>query len=295
MSLRRNSLTTGAAAAVLALDILTGGIPGPVHRHSAAIEASCDSTLALDTGKFARSTTIDNKWLPLAPGTQLVFEGRSVQDDKPVAHRVMFTVTDLAKVINGVPTRVIWDQDFGDGKVLETELAFFAQDDDGNVWSLGEYPEEYEDGKFSGAPNTWIAGQEDATAGIAMPANPQAGTPSYTQGSAPDIDFLDCGKVVQTGQRTCVPAGCYNDVVVIDETSPLDPDGGTQRKHHAPGVGVVQIGAVNDPEPETLALVEVVRLDAAAMQRARENARTLDKRAYEMSDIYRKTPPLQGP
>ena len=41
----------------------------------------------------------------------------------------------------------------------EGELALWAQDDDGNVWPLGEYPEEYDErGGFEAAPDTWLAG-----------------------------------------------------------------------------------------------------------------------------------------
>jgi hypothetical protein len=47
-------------------------------------------------------------------------------------------------MVDGVQTVVAWDRDFLEGKLQEQELAFFAQDDQGNVWNFGEYPEEYE-------------------------------------------------------------------------------------------------------------------------------------------------------
>src|SRR5262249_33897196 len=163
---------------------------------------------------------------------------------------------DMFKVVHGVPSLVIWDVDLSDGEVAESELAFFAQDDDRNVWNTGEYPEEFEDGVFAGAPSTWITGKNGAEAGIHMPAPPQVGLPEYLQGFAPDIDFLDCAKIVQTGRNgVCVPVGCFDDVLVTDERSPLDPDSGLQRKFYAPGVGVVKIEPVGDPEGETLVLV----------------------------------------
>jgi hypothetical protein len=67
---------------------------------------------------------------------------------------VVFTVTDLVKVVDGVTSRVVHDVDRQDGEVTEAELAFFAQDDRGNVWNLGEYPETFENGKFAGAPTS---------------------------------------------------------------------------------------------------------------------------------------------
>ena len=68
-----------------------------------------------------------------------------------------------------------WDRDFLEGKLQEQELAFFAQDDQGNVWNFGEYPEEYENGKFTGAPSTWIRGVDGAYGGIHMLSQPRAG------------------------------------------------------------------------------------------------------------------------
>ena len=55
---------------------------------------------------------------------------------------------------------------------------------------LGEYPEEYEDGEFSEAPDVWIAGVASAEAGVLMPAEPRLGTSSYRQGLALDIEFV---------------------------------------------------------------------------------------------------------
>ena len=108
-----------------------------------------------DAKNFSDSTKIDNKYSPLEPGTQFIFEGRSNRGLGRLPHQVIFTVTDLTKEINGVRTVVLWDRDINAGKLLEGELALWAQDDDGNVWLLGEYPEEYDEhGKFEARART---------------------------------------------------------------------------------------------------------------------------------------------
>ena len=54
---------------------------------------------AVDLGRFAHPTTIDNKWVPMKPGTRWTYEGTSVEDDgKVVPHRIIVTITDLTKV-----------------------------------------------------------------------------------------------------------------------------------------------------------------------------------------------------
>jgi hypothetical protein len=241
-------------------------------------------------GSFSDPTDIDNTWFPLEPGTQFVFEGQ-VGGVGGLDHQVIFTVTDVVKVINGVPAVVLWDRDFSEGELIEEELAFFAQDDDENVWNLGEYPEEHEDGMFIGAPNTWIDGVEGARGGILVPGDPELGSWAFLQGSSPDIEFLDVGQVFAFDAATCVPAGCFDDLLVIRESSPLEPDSGFQHKLYARGVGNVRIEPVGGDDPETLSLIEVRRLDEAELAEARQAALQLDARAYDVTDVYDTTPP----
>jgi hypothetical protein len=87
-----------------------------------------------DRTAFGRSITVDNKWFPLRPGTRLSYRGQSIEDGERRGHTVTFVVTDLTKVIDGVRNVVIWERDYKDGVLEESELAFFAQANDGKVW-----------------------------------------------------------------------------------------------------------------------------------------------------------------
>ena len=242
---------------------------------------------------FPAVPRIANRYLPLTPGTQFTLLGTTDSPSGPVEHRVVLTVTDLMKEIDGVKTLVLWDRDFSGGELVEEELAFLAQDGLGNVWNLGEYPEEHEDGRFIGAPNTWLSGVNDAVAGIHMLAIPGVGLPPYLQGFSPDIDFADCGQVVGSHQSMCVPVGCFSNVLVIEEWDAFEP-AARQLKYYAPGVGNIRIGAVNDPEAETLLLTNVTRLSSTALALARQRALRLDARAYIVAgDVYGETPRAQ--
>jgi hypothetical protein len=42
--------------------------------------------------------------------------------------------------------------DYSDDDLVEAGIALYAQDNDGNVWFLGEYPEVYERGKLVEVP-----------------------------------------------------------------------------------------------------------------------------------------------
>jgi len=245
-----------------------------------------------DADNFPGAPKVDNSWYPLTPGTQYIFEGEADRGKGTRPHQVVFTVTDLVKMINGVATVVLWDRDINEGELQEAELAFQSQDNDGNVWLLGEYPEEYEDGKFKGAEDTWISGLEGAKPGVLMRANPRPRTSSYLQGLAPEIEFQDRAKVAKTGLRTCVPVQCYDDVLLIDEWNPLEPEDGHQLKYFASGVGNVRVGAVDDPEAEKLVLTKVVQLDETQLAKARSEALKLERHAFEASPkLYGRTPP----
>jgi hypothetical protein len=246
-----------------------------------------------DPAKFSDGARIDNEFLPMPPGTQLVFEGKANRGEGRKVHQVIFTVTDLTKVIDGVRSNVIWDQDVNDGELQESEIAFNAQDDDGNVWLMGEFPAEYEDGAFKRAPDTWIAGLDKARPGILMRAEPRTRTPAYIQGLAPAIEFDDRAKVAKTGGRTCVPADCYDNVLLIREWNPHEPEEGFQLKYYAPGVGNIQVGAQGGKEKEVLVLTEMRQLDEAGLAEARAASLELEAHAYERSKVYQRTTPLE--
>jgi hypothetical protein len=248
-----------------------------------------------DPSSFAHSTQVNNPWMPLKPGTRFVYEGTTIQDDgTTVPHRVEINVTDLTKEIGGVPSVVTWDLDYSDNELVEAELAFYAQDDEGNVWRMGEHPEEYDAGEFVAAP-TWLHGIQEAKAGIMMQANPQVGTPSYAQGWAPAVDWTDRGQVDQFTQ-TCVPVECYEEVLVIAETSASEPDA-QQLKYYAQGVGNVRVGwrGAGEKTQEVLELVKIEYLNPEALAQVRAEALKLEKHAYEASrEVYGQTPPAEA-
>jgi hypothetical protein len=246
-----------------------------------------------DYENFDNPTIIDNEWFPLQPGMQYIYEGVTDEDGEAIPHRVITTVTDLTKEVDGIRSVVIWDQDFSDEELVETEIAFFAQDNDGNVWRIGEYPEEYEEGEVIDAP-AWIAGQEEAKAGIHMKGEPTLDTPSYSQGWAPAVEFTDRAQVFAVGEETCVPFDCYENVLVIDEFNPDEPDA-YQQKYYASEVGLVRVGwRGDDATQETLELIEVIELDEDALTEAREAALEIEARAYEnAADVYGETAPAE--
>ncbi len=241
---------------------------------------------------FTHPTVIDNKWHPFLPGTQFIYAGTTREDGEDIPHRVVTTVTGLTKVIDGVPSLVEYVIDYSNDQPVEVELAFFAQDNQGNVWRMGEHPEAYDNGVFVEAP-TWISGVQDAHAGISFPGDPKLGASSFSQGWAPAVTFTDRGQVAETGMQVCIPLGCFEDVVMIRESSKEEVNA-YQIKYFAPGKYNVRVDWVGaDQKQEILELVEIKTLSPEELAKLHEEALQVEKHAYEISkEVYGRTPPM---
>jgi hypothetical protein len=287
--------TSGSAAPTATSAPATSTGPAatsPATTGTAAADEFCGpgSAINFDASQFQSSPNVDNKWFPLKPGMQYTTTGDVKNAEGTIKRRVVHSVTGLTKVIDGVKTQVMWDRDYANDELVESELAFFAQTNSGTVWLFGEYPEEYENGKFTGAPSTFIHSLDEAQAGIAMQADPQTSTTSYVQAHAPSVDFLDCGQVFKQNDHVCVATGCYDDVLVIDERNPLEPAVGHQRKFYSAGTGLVKVTAVGGADQETLDLVKIEQLTDAKLNEINKEALKLDKHAYQVSkNVYAKT------
>lgn len=280
-------VVTGASALLL----LSLSPVGLAAASSGSAASPCPALVPFDSGHFHDSTQIDNRFLPMVPGTRHVYTGTTSAG----AHQIVSTVTDLTKVVDGVTARVIHEVDLQDGQVAESELTLFAQDDRGDVWNLAEYPETFNDkGKFTGAPDTWVAGLRKARGGIHMLAHPETqkvGNQIYLQGSSPSIDFLDCARVHSVDGRTTVPVGTFHDVLTTWETSPLESTTAIQTKEHAPNVGIVRVSAINDPEGETLVLTSNVNLNRSERATADQVALREDSHGRATNRLWAMTPP----
>jgi hypothetical protein len=283
----------GALAVISVVGVLAGTACGADSGQPTPAKAAAKTAPAHPAGhkgRFSVPALVNNRMFPLVPGTEFSYTGRISEGGHSTPHTVVFTVSSLTKVIHGVTTVIAWDRDFLKGKLQEQELAFFAQDDQGNVWNFGEYPEEYEHGKFTGAPSTWIRGTGDAYGGVHMLARPVDGA-TYREGLVPSIEFDDVSKVSLTGQTTCMRSGCFRNVLVVDETSPNDPVSGHQIKYYSPGVGLVRVAARGGDSQEFLTLARVRHLGQSAMAPVSKEVIAMDHRAYRVAKVYRATEP----
>jgi hypothetical protein len=173
--------------------------------------------------------TITNPYLPMPPGSRMVYREGAQRDVVTVTHATR-------RMANGVEARVVHDVVTERGRAMEITDDYYAQDASGNVWYLGEATAEYEHGKVVSREGSFEAGVDGAQAGIIMPAHPRVGM-RYRQeqykGHAEDR-----AKIVSLDERVRVPLRRYRHTMMTLETSPLEPDV-LEAKFYARGVGVV--------------------------------------------------------
>ncbi|MDH4279110.1 MAG: hypothetical protein OEW83_13625 [Acidimicrobiia bacterium] len=246
-----------------------------------------------EAATFSNPTVIDNAYLPYLPGNRIVLSGTTVEDGEEFSHQIRYIVTDLTKEILGVQTVVVWIEDYSDDELVEAEIAFFAQDDAGNVWFFGEHPEEYEDEELIDAP-TWIAGVDGAYPGIAMYADPKPDVPAYFQGWGPAVEWSDFAIVEAAGEEICIELGCFPDSITIAESS-IEEEGIAQVKSYAPGVGNIEVGfRGDDATQEQLEVIDHSPVSTEELASFGALAKALEASAFAVNpDTYGETMPIE--
>jgi hypothetical protein len=199
-------------------------------------EADCEATTTLEPTDFVDPTLDTNPYHPLEPGLQWVRGGSTLVGQREVPHEIITTMTDVIRVIYGVPTIAMLDESTDSGEVSQIGMDYLALDKDGNVWILGGYTEEYEGGEYTNTESAWLGVATGQMVGILSPAEVTMDTPRWCIGAAPEEDPT-VGEPVEIGATECVVFGCYDDVRVVQEGEIGAPD--NENKSYAPGVGVI--------------------------------------------------------
>jgi hypothetical protein len=175
---------------------------GSAARQSASDLAPIHGTYApeIDAADFV--SAVDNPLWPLKPGTRYHYEGMRgttpQTDDELVLHR--------NKRILGIDATIVRDTVSEAGRPIERTLDYYAQDDQSNVWYLGEDSFERQHGRFVRASDSWLSGVDGAKPGIIMPAHPKPGD-RYRQEYYPPGEALDEAHVLGGRGPVTVPYG----------------------------------------------------------------------------------------
>ncbi len=236
MNARRMFLLVAALATAVA-GTFTGGqlaLAGGGGSQKGTHNIGFTDEFFLDDCTFA--TTGSNRYFVLEPNYQQVFRGEE-KDGTEV--KLIITVLDETEMVNGVETRVMEERESQDGILVEVSRNFLAICEQTNsVIYFGEDVDFYdENGNIISHEGQWRAGEGDNEAGMFMPSTVLLGA-KYFQEIAPDI-AMDQALIVSIDEEVETPAGEFEDVLKVKETTPLEP-GAVEFKYYAAGVGLIQ-------------------------------------------------------
>jgi hypothetical protein len=269
------SLARGAAALALAAGLATVGACGA---DTTAGKAEGSGTPPTDTTAASSSATekcgVEGD-TGCAPTSERVDLAEPTFSDPISITNPLFQVNDLTQVIQlgeeaGEPVRneitllprtktIEWNgQDvetlvrqyiaYGNGRILEVALDYFAQADDGSVWYFGESVDNYEDGVIADHEGTWLAGK-DGPPGMIMPADPQVGD-VYRPENIPGLVFEEV-TVKRTDLTVRGPRGPVDGAILVEEHL---MEGTVEQKVFAPDYREFRIRAADELGTVALAL-----------------------------------------
>lgn len=200
-------------------------------------------TIPFNPANFSDPLDIDNAYFPLVAGTTYTYRA----DTEDGCEVDVMTVTIQTRVIDGVTTRVVHDVVYeGDTCTSGLDKAedtsdYYAQDNAGNVWYMGEDTFDCMASGCTPGEGGWIAGVNGAQPGIIMLAHPQSGD-SYQQeflpGVAQDQALVTAVGITERMTRPDAYRSSFSDCIVTKESTVLER-GSIESKTYCPDIGIV--------------------------------------------------------
>jgi len=182
---------------------------------------------------FTRSTSVTNPLFPISELHSAILNGHV---DGKVFHTET-TLLPFQKLIEWTPrqcVRVLTSQymAFLGGRLQETAIDLYAQDDNGSVWYLGETVSDYApNGLVLSTEGTWQAGIDGPFAMI-MPSDPQVGDVNRAE-NIPGNSFEEV-QVTKVNRTFNGPSGPLSGGIIARE---IHQDAPPSNKLFAPGYG----------------------------------------------------------
>jgi hypothetical protein len=196
--------------------------------------AAWKSSFDLQSCNF--ESTGANSYFILEPGHKLIHENDVAQESEQL--QLVITVQNETKIVNGTETRIVEERETEDGELVEISRNYFAVCRPSNdVYYFGEEVDDYEDGEIVSHEGAWLAGIDNARAGMIMPGKVEIGFKHY-QEVAPGI-AEDRAEIISLNDTLGTPAGEFVNVLKAEETNPLKPEE-KEFKYYAPGIGLIQ-------------------------------------------------------
>jgi hypothetical protein len=186
---------------------------------------------------FSAPTRITNTFLPLSQGGRWVYEG--ARNEQPYLIEVALGPGTRTFEWQGESTEtlVVRRRQFLDGLLIQEAFGFFAQGDDGGVWSFGAIVDNYREGEFTDHEGSWQAGADGPLPLLTVPGNPRVGQ----RFSGDDVLGLDAPgrhQVRSLTEKVDTPDGQVDTGLLVASTPPGGP---AEERIYAPEAGLVLV------------------------------------------------------
>ena len=235
------------------------------------------------------ATNVDG-YHPTRPGMQWIRAGTTEVGSRQVPHMAISTITDVYRMIEGVPCVAMLDQSTDNGEIAQVGFDYLAVDKDGNVWIMGGYTEEFEGGQFTNVEDAYLGTEAGGQLGILTPAVVTMDTPRWMIGTPGEEEDPSVGEPVEIGIEVTVAFGTFQDVRAIREGGIDAPD--NEIKYYAPGVGVIlNVPRIKSLHQDSFELVNFTDLSPEGLAEASQVVLDLEEHARTVApDVYADEP-----
>ena len=280
-----------ALAVTASVLVACSGFPGSVDADE--VQEQEPDPPKFDPATFVDPTLSTNPYHPTRPGLQWVRGGTTEVGLRKVPHQVISTMTDVIRIIDGVPCIAMLDQSTDSGEISQVGFDYFALDKKGNVWLMGGYTEDFEAGEFTNPETAWLGmtggvhklhqssrgQQRTSVTGILIPRFVTMNTPRWYISTSGD-EAPSGAEPFSVDDDVTVAFGTFKHVVTVLE-GPLEAID-NELKYYAPGVGVV----LNMPQDKSLhqdhfELVNFIKLSPEGLAEASQVVLDLEEHARQ--------------
>jgi hypothetical protein len=226
-STTHSRLGPGAAILIPAVAALLTGCGQPA--------AGGSSTSGADTPEFSDPAHITNPFLPVSDLPDCTLVGTGEDTGALVVRHVLDRTEPFEVEGQTVDAMVVEDTESDQGERVERTLDYFAQDDAGTVYYLGEDVDTYEKGKVTGHGGSWRYGKDTDELGVLMPADPQVGD-EWMSENVPGVT-RESDQAVDPPKSATAQGKTYTDLLKVRERAL--PDKETEFKLYSRGTGVI--------------------------------------------------------
>jgi hypothetical protein len=226
------STSSTALLSLLIFAVLSMFATAPATQPHQGSDRSWTTEFNLQPDELA--STGRNPYFILEPGYKLI-----LQDGK---EQLIITVLNETKKVGNAETRIVEERETKAGQMVEVSRNYFAISKRTNsVFYFGEEVDMYNGGKVVSHEGSWLAGTNGARFGLMMPGIQLLGA-KYYQEFYPGV-AMDRATIVSVSENLRTPAGEFNNVLKVAETTPLEPRT-IEYKYYASGIGLLQDGSL---------------------------------------------------